>query len=102
MERTKRVITTALGRMLICPHMVLRSHCEPVGDWRNMAAYTYKVATIRLLLGLAAWRPPFISSAPPAALIAPPVGEFAAKPCCPKRRACPTTRATLRLLLGYY
>src|ERR1700674_1855873 len=48
MERMNRMKTTAFAKALIVPHMLRRSH--ELGCCSNRAAFTYKVATIRLLL----------------------------------------------------
>src|ERR1700730_983203 len=49
MERTNRIPSTVLGSALIEAHMLRRSH-DVAWDCKKRTAYTYKVATIRLLL----------------------------------------------------
>src|ERR1700722_10442877 len=45
-----KIPTTTRGSALIDAHMLRRSQEVPLWDCRKRAAYTYKVATIRLLL----------------------------------------------------
>src|SRR5882757_2178006 len=56
MDSTKRMMTTVRGKALMELHIVRKSQLEPVADWRKRAAYTYKVATIRLLLDFTRFR----------------------------------------------